>query len=597
MKAFNAILIDCQPMSFQIRHGASVTFVPFKDDDIISGTTTERLGYANVVRMFFMAFLFFLSPVIKAQQNEQRKADQKLQQAEALYNKMDYINAIKLYEKIAETGDDQFIQLRIASSYKNTGDLPSAEAWYEKASANELPVEHQFAYAEVLMSNGKYEEASKWYKLYAQNAPDDSRPAKKLAAIDNLSGYYKHEDRYTVTPLDINSPYSDFGAAFLQDGIIFASAREEVAPGKRYKRTNSAYLDLYQSTYDEEGNPGQVTKLPKSINSKYHEGPAVVYDDGEKMIFTRNIPNEKGNKEEDYETVRFQLFQTHKTKNGSWSRPELIPFGDGDYSVGHATVSLDGKLLYFSANMPGGEGGTDIYMSRHIDGSWGEPENLGNRINTEGNEMFPFISRDSILYFSSDGKGGLGGLDIYRVILNSEQPAENLGSPVNSGKDDFAFVLHKEGSWGYFSSNRPGGKGDDDLYHFSVKPPEPQPEPQPQPEPELIPQDTIIAEKRQPEKVYTIQILALLNPITVRKSFLQDLLDVLKHDGRDGFHRYTYGEYTGLQEALEKLEEIRDKGYSDAFLRLVERYSELSEGPGRNVEELYITEKRDNQLF
>ena len=539
--------------------------------------------------ILFIAFLFLLPPVIKAQQNDRGRAGGKLQRAEALYIKMDFINAINLYEKIAQERDDQFIQLRIASSYKNIGDLPSAEEWYRKASAKELPVQNQFEYAEILMSNGKYEEALAWYKLHAQNAPDDSRSVKKLAALANLSDYYKHEDIYTITPLNINSPYSDFGAGFMENGIIFASAREEVAPGKRYKRTNSAYLDLYQSIYDEEGNPGQVTKLPKSINTRYHEGPAVIYENGEKMIFTRNSIEAKSDKEEDFQTIRFQLFQTHKTENGSWNEPAPISFGDGDYSVGHAAASQDGKLLYFSSNMPGGEGGTDLYVSQYADGGWGAPKNLGDKINTEGNEMFPFVTQDSILYFSSDGKGGLGGLDIYRAYLHSERTIENLGSPINSGKDDFAFVLHGEGNWGYFSSNRPGGMGDDDLYHFSVKPSEP--------EPEVIAEDTVIVEEKEPEKVYTIQILALLNPITVHKSFLQDLRDVLKHDGKDGLHRYTYGEYTGLQDALEKLEEIRSKGYGDAFLRLVERYSELSEGPGRDVDELYITEKRDNHVF
>ncbi len=546
----------------------------------------------KVFNTVFIIVLFCCQPVLKAQQHNQEKEKRKLAQAEALYANMDYHKAIALYEQIKLADKDQFVKLRIASSYRNVGDLQSAEAWYRKAASKQLPVEDQYAYAEVLMSNGKHDEASEWYRLHAQHSPDDSRSKSKLAAIANLSSYYENKDIYEVELLNINSSYSDFGVSFLEDGIVFASTREEVAPKKRYNRTNSAYLDLYQSKYDEEGNLGAITKLGKNVNTKYHEGPAVIYAGGEKMIFTRNNAEAKV-KEKDHKLVSFQLFETQKNKKGDWDKPRLLSFGEEKYSVGHAAVSGDGKLLYFSSNRPGGIGGTDLYVSENLNGGWGTPKNLGDKINTEGNEMFPFISGDSLLYFSSDGQSGLGGLDIYRANLTSQQSVENLGAPINSKRDDFAFVLHQEGNWGYFSSNRAGGIGDDDLYYFSIR----APQPTLPPEPEVIPNDTITTEKPEPTKVYVVQILALLNPVTVHKSFLQDLEGVVKHDGKDGFHRYTYGEYEGLEEALESLEKIIDKGYSDAFLRRIERYSELSKGPGKNVDELYISEAKENAVF
>ena len=520
-------------------------------------------------------------PEVQAQ-IDQTKLEKKRDEAERLFDQFDYPEAAQLYEEIASALDDQFIYLRIAACYHKTGNLISAEEWYLKATAKELPVEAQYNYAEVLMSNGKYDEARKWYQLHTQNAPHDNRSKKKLATIAQIASYHENEKGYEIHTVDINSPYSDFGPAFYKDGIVFASAREEVAPGKRYNRTNSAYLDLFLSRYDENGVLGPPEKLSKEVNTKYHEGPATIYDDGNKMIFTRNNFYGKTNKKED-NTIRLQLFYTDKTEGKSWNKP--IRLFEEQYSFGHPSVSQDGNLLYFASDMPGGSGGTDLYVSQFSNDQWGKPKNLGEEVNTMGNEMFPFISQNGILYFASDGHGGLGGLDIFQTNLTGEGPVENLGAPVNSGRDDFAFAVNPLGDWGYFSSNRKGGAGDDDLYRFTVKRPVPDKAP--------IQEDTVTVVNKEPEYVYTVQILALLNPKTVHRSFLQDLQGVLKHNGKDGFHRYTYGEYTGLDHALETLEVMKAKGYHDAFIRKVRRYRELSDGPGREVEKLYLAETRD----
>ncbi len=539
------------------------------------------------VTIFFLFLLVFC--VELPAQNDDAKLKKKKARAEQLFTRFNYREAALLYEEIAQEVEDQAIYLMVADCRHKTGDLSLAEEWYRKAAeVGELPIEEQYKFAEVLMSNGKYDEAEQWYKAHAQSAPGDDRSQKKLAVLSRIVDYQTKEANYNVQLAEINSPYSDFGVTFYEGGIIFASAREEVARGKRYARTNSAYLDLYQSKYDDNGTLTAPEKLPKNINTRYHEGPAALYDDGEKMIFTRNNPNSKATKKQDG-TIRLQLFFAEKKEDGSWGQPELIQLAEEKYSVGHPSVSVDGTLLYFSSDMPGGQGGTDLYRSRFSNGNWNTPENLGAGINTKGNEMFPFIHRDGTLYFTSDGHGGLGGLDIYQTRPGARASVQNLKAPVNSGRDDFAFVLNDSGDFGFFSSNRSGGVGDDDLYQFTISMPEP-------PE-ETIAEDTTTMVKVEPEYVYTVQILALLNPKTVRRSFLKDLEGVLKHDGKDGFHRYTYGEYTGLDNALQTLEMIRSRGYDDAFIRKVQRYSELSDGPGRSVEELYLVESTEDPVF
>ncbi|TRX49698.1 hypothetical protein FNH22_26900 [Fulvivirga sp. M361] len=526
--------------------------------------------------VFFLVVAFFC-PELCAQ-GDQAKLKRKRDDAEQLFDQFEYFKAIELYEEIASVQDDPFIYMKTALSYYKVGDLQSAEEWYRKATVAELPVEEQFNFAEVLMGNGKYEEARKWYELYSQNAPHDNRTKKKLAFMDQMAVYHKNETGYEVHIIDINSIYADFGSAFYEGGIIFASAREEVAQGKRYGRTNSAYLDIYLSEYTNDSILGTPKKFSKVVNTKYHEGPAVIYDSGNQMIFTRNNFHGSASKNED-NTIHLQLFHTSKTEKGLWSKPVLLDLVEDKYSVGHPSVSQDGKQLYFSSNIPGGFGGTDLYVSQFSNETWGAPMNLGNEVNTEGNEMFPFMSEEGVLYFASDGHGGLGGMDVFRTSLMQQRGVENLGKPINSARDDFGFVLHSDGDWGYFSSNRPGGVGDDDIYRFTVKEPEPPEEVIPE---EIVVKDTAIVV----EYVYTVQILALLNPKTVYIEFLQDLEGVLKHDGRDGFHRYTFGEYTGLDKALETLEIIRSKGYHDAFIRKVARYPELSHGPGRDVRKL-----------
>jgi Tol biopolymer transport system component len=224
-------------------------------------------------------------------------------------------------------------------------------------------------------------------------------------------------------------------------------------------------LDIYISEKD-----GRQLKDPsifdKSLNGKMHDGPASFNKSGDFIAFTKNNYDTKRNDR----IVELQIFFSYM-RDGKWSSEEAFYLNNVNYSVGHPSLSPDGNIMYFSSDMPGGFGGADIYRVEKSGGSWGKPENLGNKVNTEGNELFPFYeSNNEVLFFASDGRFGLGGLDIFFCSIDGDQTSDsrNAGTPVNTKYDDFGVVTDDKLTTGYFSSNRSGGSGDDDIYSLDI---------------------------------------------------------------------------------------------------------------------------------
>jgi tetratricopeptide (TPR) repeat protein len=528
-----------------------------------------------------------------AQDVTQSRSQRKLTESDALFNNFSYSKSIEGYKEVLKhDGGNINVMLKIAEAYTKLHNTKAAMFWYSDALS---PVENRtkvandyfFEYAEVLAENKKYDEALKWYQLYKESEPGDKRAVRKIETINNRDALYADSIHYEIKTLDINSPFSDFAPAFYYDsGIIFSSAREEVAKRKRYNYTNSAFLDLYISRF-QDSVLLYADKFSYSLTSKFHEGAVAFYDNYKKMIFTRNVEDttaavlDPDGTAPDKELI-LQLFYSERGEGNEWLPPVPLSINQQLYSMGHPTVSKDGKTLYFSSNIPGGYGGTDLYVSRWVNNDWSHPQNLGPDINTTRNEMFPFIHQDTTLYFSSTGHGGLGGLDIFWVALNGDYKVMNIGYPLNTQNDDFSIVLDEQGKMGYFASNRVR-EDDDDIYQFFVKEPPVKIE-EPLPVEKVEPKPEIVVEVREKEIYYTVQILALINPQIVHKAFLKNLKGVLKYDGVDGFHRYTYGTYSTAEEAELILALIRLEGYKDAFIRKVERYKELSKAPGMDVE-------------
>jgi len=284
---------------------------------------------------------------------------------------------------------------------------------------------------------------------------------------------------YEVDNLDSNTKNSDFGATFYgNDKIIFSSASRQKSIFKNnWKKNKQPYLDLYEAVINEDGSVSNVKQFSNKLNTRVHEASVSFSPDQKIVFFTRDnyFENKLGRDEKGWTNIA--LYKASVAPDGSWTDVKSVPFNNVKYSVGSPTVSKDGKKLYFVSDMPGTLGATDIFVVDLLgEDTYGIPKNLGSKINTSGKEMFPFIDADDVLYFSSDSqKGGLGGLDVYAAKIYADDISEilHLGKPVNSTADDFAYIL-KNGDTqneGYFSSNREGGKGDDDIYHFKSSPP------------------------------------------------------------------------------------------------------------------------------
>ena len=264
---------------------------------------------------------------------------------------------------------------------------------------------------------------------------------------------------------ELNSGELDYSAVPYRNGVVFTSTRERSTLfGCSSDFTNGHYSDLYYAEKDAEGNFRTPQFLQGDVNAKYHDGTATFSSDQTRMIFSRN--NRKGTNA--WGNIDLKIYESH-LKNGVWGEAKELPFNSDDFATCHPSIIPSGKWLYFSSNRPGGYGGMDIYVAeRKNDGSWGEPINLGSKVNSSGNELFPFISPEGVLYWSSNGLGGMGGLDVFSIpISNGEEAIRyHLSEPINSNYDDFAFTTNFQGTEGYLTSDREGGAGKDDLYSW-----------------------------------------------------------------------------------------------------------------------------------
>ncbi|MEM8926558.1 MAG: OmpA family protein [Bacteroidota bacterium] len=396
---------------------------------------------------------------------ENNMAKKLLKAADKAFANMWYSEASEYYEKAfayAKTVPAVQSLQKAADSYYFIGDMEKASKWYTMLFDNYQEVlseDDLFKYSDVLKGMGRKKNADRILSLIGE---------RDFERTTTAPSFLKHNEQILLKNLKINTKYSEFGSSFRSDGqIIFASAADTgVFKTRKYKWNNQPFLDLYEARVESDGYElNQIKKLSKDINTKQHEASATFSMDGTTMYFTRN--NDQRKKKKKKNVNHLKIFASQWV-DGKWDTPKEVSFNNENYSTGHPALTPNGEQMYFVSDMPGGYGHTDLYVV-DIDenGTFSEPRNLGPEINSNRKEMFPFVAEDKI-YFSSDRKSGLGGLDIYQSTIKDGVLANpvNLGKPYNSIRDDFSFALKKGENAGYLASNRKGGKGDDDIYYF-----------------------------------------------------------------------------------------------------------------------------------
>ncbi len=398
-----------------------------------------------------------------------------LKKATTKYNNFAYFDAIKMYEGIAKKGykDEKMFQ-RLGNAYYFNSEFVKAEAVYSELftmNTNQKP-EYYYRYAQSLKSVGKYTEADAMMVKFSEKSGNDKRAILFKNNTNYLDVIRKNSKRFDVEDAGINSKYSDYGSAFNGNKLIFASARDTGNFVKRqHKWNNKAFTNLYSSEIPVDSNAalGKPQKFIKQINSKFHESTPVFTKDSSTMYFTRNNFNRRKKGKSRDDIVLLKLYMA-TLENGEWGNVSELSFNSNEYSTAHPALSADEKTLYFVSDMPGSFGDADLYkVAINERGAFGIPENLGPTINTPGKETFPFVTDEDEIYFASDGHPGLGGLDVFVANIRKDgvfKNIQNLGEPLNSPQDDFAYLIDTKKRTGFFTSNRDGGKGFDDIYKF-----------------------------------------------------------------------------------------------------------------------------------
>ncbi len=459
--------------------------------------------------------------VMQAQQN---KTTTLIRKANKEYNSLRYLSTIKLLQQALTKDTLQTANKEIlANSYRKVKDYDNAAKWYHKLNlVSDFKAEWALHYAEVLANQKKYQESEKYYQKFLSTSSKDKRAANFAKSYQSITSLAKDQGLYKVNYTDLNTVFAEYSPTFYKDGLIFSSNRnrydviknifgwDETPFSNLYylnklsdiKSVNTDSLinlvrkdsDLLKKLYkvnDDDTRPtsndskvlgnlemsfkldtlGQLFVLNQyakpiigKVNTKFHEGSAVVSSDGSLMFTRNNLFNGKMSVSKQG-VNKLKLFTA---SGNNWETITPFPFNNDEYSVGHPALNRESTLLIFSSDMPGGFGGVDLYTSKRssIHAAWEKPVNMGELVNTEGDEMFPSINKDSTLFFASTGHIGLGGLDIFQVLLKDEVAigsVVNLGTPINSSVDDFGLIKSLDGKSGFFTSNR---RGNDDIYNF-----------------------------------------------------------------------------------------------------------------------------------
>ncbi|GAA3771639.1 hypothetical protein GCM10022423_27210 [Flavobacterium ginsengiterrae] len=418
----------------------------------------------NMKKLLVIIFVFSIQ-FINAQ-------DQELIRAKKFFDRTYYSEAVILYQKLADERPSQEVIKNLADSYFYTNDLVKAQRYYRllvKNYNNNLDREYYFRYAQTLKATNSYDDANEALKEYyakSSNTEDLANFEKDLKTLENVTAIGK---RFEIKNLALNTPNSEFGAVEYNGNLVFAGVK--LKPGlfdKKYKWDNAAYLNLVTVPLKNINSADSIVNyFAKELKTGMHESNAVFTKDGKTMYFTRNNSKNGTKKRDEKKISNLQIFKAELVE-GKWTNITSLPFNSPNYSVEHPALSADEKVLYFASDMPGSFGSFDIYSVNINKGAFDTPKNLGPLVNTDKREQFPFVSADNKLYFSSNGHLGYGSLDIFVSEINENQYSKpvNVGLPVNSNLDDFAFNMNVETKEGYFASNREGGKGNDDIYQF-----------------------------------------------------------------------------------------------------------------------------------
>lgn len=421
--------------------------------------------------ILFTLFVFGCTVISTAQSTEKKAATD--------YDNYAYVDAKKTYERLYAKGlKSPDLILKLANSCYFNADFESAAKYYKAffdLTPSTASAELYYRYAQSLKAITEYAKADEMMEKFKAQNSSDSRAKLAVNQKDYLAVIRSNSGRYDITNAGINSKYSDYGSAFHQDKVIFATGRDVSSKSDKMDPwTGEGYTNLYEANKNADGTLASAKIMEGNLNSRYHESTPVFTKNGKTVYFTRNnfVNGKIGN--DNNATILLKIYKAELI-DGQWKNIVELPFNSDQYSTAHPVLSTDEKILYFASNMPGTIGQSDIFkVAIGFDSSFGTPENLGNKINTEGRETFPFISAENELYFASDGHPGLGGLDVFVAKGKKEGVYDeviNVGAPLNSSKDDFGFIINTSNKLGFVTSNRDGGVGGDDIYRIKeIKP-------------------------------------------------------------------------------------------------------------------------------